>query len=249
MIKAIIIDDEDSVGEALVQLFSLKKIDIKVCQFCKSIDSAALAIRTHQPDILFLDVELGEENGFDIFKHFPSPSFKVIFLTGHQQYAVKAFRFATLDYILKPIDPDLLAESIKKAYQVIDKEKIALKIDSFLHNMSDFSKDSKKIILKTADAVHLIYLCDIMYCEADRSYTNFYLADKSRIMVSHNMGEYEELFSEHGFFRIHQSYLLNLNYFKRYEKSDGGKAILKDNTSLPVATRKKDQLLQLLVSL
>ncbi len=249
MLKTILIDDEENVTESLIQLFNLYNIDIKVCECCKSVSLAILAIKKHQPDIVFLDIELEGESGFDIFSYFPKPQFKVVFITAYQQYALQAFRFATLDYLLKPVNPDLLLEVLKKANDMIDYEKLSIKIDSFLHNMSDLSKDSKKIVLKTADTIHLVYLRDIMYCEADRSYTNFYLVDKSRIMVSHSMGEYEELFSEHGFFRIHQSYLLNLSYFKRYEKNDGGKAILKDSTSLPVATRKKDQLLQQLSNL
>lgn len=249
MLRIIIVDDEENVREALEQLIRLYHSNITICASCDSLSSAVLAIKQHQPDILLLDIEIGTERGFDIFKQFPQPEFKVIFITAYQQYAVQAFRFAALDYLLKPVDPDLLSEALKKTSDVIDRKKIAVKINSFLHNMDDISKDFKKIVLKTADTIHLVNLRDIMYCEADKSYTNFYLEDKSRIMVSHTMGEYEELFNDYGFFRIHQSFLLNLNYFKRYEKGDGGKAILKDNTSLPVATRKKDQLLQLLAHL
>lgn len=248
MLKVIIIDDEENVREALEQLIQLYHSDIIVSASCSSISTAILAIKEHQPDILLLDIEIGTENGFDIFKHFPTPEFRVVFVTAYEQYAAQAFRFAALDYLLKPVDPDLLSEALKKTADVIDRKKIAVKINSFLHNMDDISKDFKKIVLKTAETIHLVNLRDIMYCEADHSYTNFYLADKSRIMVSHTMGEYEELFSSYGFLRIHQSYLLNLNYFKRYEKADGGKAILKDNTALPVATRKKDQLMQRLAT-
>ncbi len=248
MVKVIIIDDEENVREALQQIIHLYHPEINVCASCSSISSAILAVKEHQPDVLFLDVEIGAESGFDIFKHFPEPEFKVIFVTAYEQYAAQAFRFAALDYLLKPVDPDLLAEALKKTSDVLDRKKIAVKINSFLHNMDDISKDFKRIVLKTADTIHLVNLRDIMYCEADRSYTNFYLADQSRIMVSHTMGEYEDLFSNYGFLRIHQSYLLNLNYFKRYEKNDGGKAILKDNTALPVATRKKDHLLQRLAT-
>ncbi|MGZ3885041.1 MAG: LytR/AlgR family response regulator transcription factor, partial [Bacteroidia bacterium] len=176
--------------------------------------------------------------------HFPSPRFKVIFITAYQHYAVQAFRFAALDYILKPADPEVLSQALKKAVDNIDRERLSVKIDSFLNNMD--SKQSKKVVLKTADNIHVISLQEILYCEADRSYTIFYLADKSRIMVSNTLGQYEELFGDYGFLRIHQSYLLNVSYIRRYEKGDGGKIILSDNISLPVATRKKDQLLQLL---
>ena len=249
MLKIILVDDEENVREALEQLIQLYHPNFTICASCSSISSATEAIKQHQPDVLLLDIEIGNESGFDIFKHFSQPNFRVIFITAYQDYAVQAFRFSALDYLLKPVDPILLEAALKKASDAIDHEKITLKIDSFLHNMSGLTKDSKKIVLKTSDTIHLVKLRDIIYCEADRSYTTFYLADKSRILVSTTMGEYEELFSDFGFFRIHQSFLLNLDFFKRYEKGDGGKAILTDNMSLPVATRKKDQLLQHLANL
>lgn len=249
MLKALIVDDDKNVTESVNRLLELYHPDIKICASCHSISSAISAIKDNLPDILFLDVEIGSENGFDIFKHFPQPDFRVIFITAHEQYALQAFRFAALDYLLKPIDPVLLEEALKKAMDFLDREKIKLKIDSFLHNVKDLTKDSKKVVLKTLDTIHVVNLKDVMYCEADRNYTNFYLEDKSRIMVSSTMGGYEELFTPYNFLRIHQSYLLNLDYLKRFEKTDGGKAILKDNTGLPVATRKKDQLLKRLANL
>lgn len=248
MLKLVIVDDEENVREALSLMLKLYHPDIQLCASCESVSAAVSAIREHHPDMVLLDIEIGNENGFDIFQHFPQPGFRVIFITAYQQYAVQAFRFAALDYLLKPVDPDLLAGALKKASEVIDQSKVSLKLESFIHNVTNISKNTKKIILKTADTIHLVNIFDIMYCEADRSYTYFYLADKSRIMVSTAMGSYEELFADCGFFRIHQSFLLNLHYFKRYEKGDGGKAILKDNTSLPVATRKKDQFLLKLAS-
>jgi two-component system, LytTR family, response regulator len=249
MLKVLLVDDEENAREYITELLRLNHIDIKLCATSHSVSTAISAINQHHPDVILLDIELGAENGFDIFKHFPEPNFKVICITAHEQYAVKAFRLSALDYLLKPIDPTLLAEALKKASDVFDREKMSLKVDSFLHNVGQLTKDSKKIVLKTTETVHLVNLSDILYCEADRSYTTFYLVDKSKILVSHTMGDYEDLFYDYGFFRIHQSYLLNLNYFKRYEKADGGKAILKDNTSLPVATRKKEQLLARLANL
>ncbi len=244
MLKVIVVDDEMDAREALSQLLDLYHPDMQLCASCESVSLALAAIEQYQPDILLLDIKIGKENGFDIFKHFSQPSFRVVFITAYQEYAVQAFRFSALDYLLKPVDPDLLSEALRKASNVIDQEQISVKLDSFVHNMRDASKETKKIVLKTADTIHLVNLRDIVYCEANRSYTHFYLADKSRILVSTAMGTYEDLFHNYDFFRIHQSFLLNLHYFKRYEKSDGGKAILRDNTCLPVATRKKDQFLQ-----
>jgi two-component system, LytTR family, response regulator len=249
MLKLILIDDEERVRQSITQLLQLYHPEYEVVASCPSLSSAITAIRQQPPDVVLVDIEIGHENGFDLFTAFPKPSFKVIFITAYQQYAIQAFRFAALDYLLKPIQADLLADALKRAEDELQREKLNLRFDAFLHNINSPPKADKKIVLKTAESVHLVELKDIMYCEADRGYTNFYLADKSRIMVSTTLGEYEELFESCGYCRIHQSYLLNLSYFKRYDKADGGMAILKDNTKLPVATRKKELLLQKLSEL
>jgi two-component system, LytTR family, response regulator len=249
MVKLLIADDEKNVREALASLVNLYSPEIKLVASTDSVSSTVHAIQEHQPDIVLLDIEMKEGTGFDVLKQFPSPAFKVIFITAYQQYAVQAFRFAALDYILKPVDPDQLTESLRRAVDTIDRLKMALKIDSFMYNMDNISKGTKKIVLKTADNIHVANLQDVLYCEADGSYTIFYFLDKSRIMVSNTLGQYEEMFDGYGFLRVHQSYLLNINYIRRYEKGDGGKVILSGEISLPVATRKKDQLMQILAKL
>lgn len=244
MLKAILIDDEAHALEALGQLLELYHPALTVAASCNTMPAAVQAIQLHKPDLILLDIDLGQESGFDLFKHFPNPAFSIIFITAHNHYAVQAFRFAALDYLMKPVSSALLAEAIEKATHAAHLGQISLKIDSFFHNKQHDKKAGKRIILNTAEKIHLVALEEIMYCEADRGYTVFYLADNSRIVVSKTMGDYEELFTGHDFFRIHQSYLLNLNYFKAYEKADGGKAVLKNGMGLPVATRKKDLLLQ-----
>jgi|SRR6218665_266593 len=249
MLKLILIDDEERIRLSIAQLLQLYHPEYEVVASCGSLSSAVEAIRQQPPDVVLIDVEIGQENGFDLFKAFPKPAFKVIFITAYQQYAIEAFRFAALDYLLKPIQADLLADALNRAGDELQRDKLNLRFDAFLHNISSPAKNNKRIVLKTAESIHLVELSDIMYCEANRGYTSFYLADKSRIMVSTTLGEYEDLFEACGYCRIHQSYLLNLNYFKRYDKADGGMAILKDNSKLPVATRKKELLLQRLSEL
>jgi two-component system LytT family response regulator len=249
MLKIIIVDDEANVRQALGQMLRLFSEDTQLIGSYSNVAAAVKAIREDKPDIVLLDIEIGKDNGFDVLKHFPSPGFKVIFITGYQQYAVQAFRFAALDYLLKPVDPDQLSDAIKKAFDAVDREKFSLKIDSFIHNMGTMANKAKKIILRTADNMHIVNLNDIMYCESERSYTTFFLADKTKVMVSQTLGDYEDMFNEYGFMRIHKSYLINLQFIKRYEKGDGGTVILNGNISLPVATRKKEQLLVLLAKL
>lgn len=249
MIKVLIADDEKNVREALAEMIDLYCPDVTVVASTHSVSSTIEGINKHHPSVVLLDIDLKDGTGFDVLKQYKIPQFKVIFITAFQQYALEAFRFSAMDYLLKPVDPDLFVQAINKVSETIDKEKLYLKIESFLYNMDAISKGAKKIILKTSDNIHVVNVKDIMYCEADHSYTNFYLADNNRIMVSKTLGEYDELLSAHNFIRIHQSYLLNVNYIKRYEKGEGGTIILTDYTSLPVATRKKEQLMQFLSKL
>jgi len=249
MLKVIIVDDDSNVIDALSLSIQNGHPDFKICATCTSLKAAIEAIGTHEPDLVLLDIEIGKDNGFEIFRHFPDPRFKVIFITGHDQYAIQAFRFSAFDYLLKPVSPALFKEVLNKAAEKTDFEKMALKIDSLLSNTNQALKRNKKIVLRTAENIHLVKLSDILYCEADGGYTTFYLADNSRIIVSHAMGDYEELFDDYGFFRIHNSYLLNLAHFKRFEKTDGGRAVLKNDSWLPVASRKKDSFLLRLASL
>ncbi len=249
MLKLLLVDDEENVRDALVHIVEHFTSGYEVVGTCGDLPGAVGAIVRYQPDVVLLDIEIGKDSAFDIFTHFPKPGFKVIFITAYQQYAIQAFRFSAIDYLLKPVDPDLLEEALNKAKEVIDHEHLSDKIDALLHNVSSTTKKSKKIVLKTTDKIYVVNLEEVMYCEANRSYTTFFLSDKSKIVVSNTLGEYEDLFSDFDFIRIHQSYLLNINYIKRYEKTDGGNVILKDNTSLPVATRKKDHLFSVLKKL
>ncbi len=249
MLKLLIADDEQNVREALSRMVALYNANIKLVAATDSVSTTINAIKEHEPDLVLLDIEMKEGSGFDVLRHFPAPSFKVIFITAFQQHAVQAFRFSALDYLLKPVDPELLSEALTKAVDSLDREKLSLKIESFMFNMDTMSKGMKKIILKTANNIHVVNLHDIVYCEADRSYTNFYLADKSRIMVSSTLGHYEDMFENYGFLRIHASFLVNIDYVKRYEKGEGGRVILTTDAHLPVAARKKEHLLQLLARL
>lgn len=244
MLRVLIVEDEKNASEALSNMLKLFLSNIDWVASCGTIEEAVALIKKNKPNILLLDVVLGKDNGFDIFKHFPLPDFKVIFVTAHENYAAKAFRFAAVDYLVKPVDPELLVSAIQKIYCALDYQKMPLRIEYLLHDLVNKIKNPKKLVLRTSDNIHVVDVSEIMYCEADRSYTNFHLADKTRILISNTMGDYEELLDESNFVRIHQSYLVNLAYLKRFEKSEGGKVILKNGISLPVATRKKEFLLQ-----
>jgi len=249
MTTILILDDELHAREALTSIIKNYATGFEVVATCSDLKSAKDAITQCRPDIVLLDIEMGDEIGLDILSYFPHHTFKLIFITAHQNYAVNAFRLSAVDYLLKPVDPDLLAEALNKAKAANDVEQLSSKLDHLLHNVALNGKKNKKVVLKTSDNIHVLNIEDIMYCKAERSYTKFYLADKNSILVSVALGEYESIFNDFNFIRIHQSYLLNIDYIKRYEKSDGGTVILKDGTSLPVAVRKKDYLISKLRTL
>lgn len=246
MLKLLIADDEKNVREGLSHIINTLDPEILVLKGTDSVSSTIKSINEQQPDVVLLDIEMKEGTGFDVLKHFPSPKFKVIFITAFQQYAIEAFRFSAIDYILKPVDPDRLMETITRTSDIIEREKISLQIESLFYNLSQNGKKLKKVVLRTTNALHVVNTEDILYCEADRSYTTFYLLDKTRIMVSNTLGHYEEMFDATTFLRVHASFLVNMNYIKRYEKGDGGRLVLQGEIEIPVSKSKKDYLLQLL---
>jgi two-component system LytT family response regulator len=246
VIKLIIADDADAVRDSLSDLVNSYCPNAKLVACTDSVLSTIKAIKEHEPDAILLDVEMKDGTGFDVLKYFQSPSFKVIFVTAYSQYALEAFNFSALDYLMKPVDGEKLSKAITKAIDAVDTQRLATKIDAFLHNLVPDSK--KKIILKTTENVHVVNVSDIVYCEADHSYTNFFLVDGTRIMVSITLGDYEEMLQSHKFIRIHQSFLVNINYLKTFNKVDNT-ALLSTGKSLSVSARKRDHLLQILGSL
>jgi len=196
--------------------------------------------------LVFLDVEMPDGKGFDLLRQMPELSAKVIFVTAHNHYAVEAFRFSALDYLLKPLDAEELQAAVTKAMQVLEKESYQLKVNAFLGNMEDTSGSQKKIILKNSDSIFAIKLSEIIRLEASNNYTTFFVENQAPIIVSKTLKDYEGLLSTYSFCRIHQSHLINLQYFVRYDKKDGGLVVLKDKTALPISPKKKEQLFEYL---
>ncbi|MCB0820992.1 MAG: response regulator transcription factor, partial [Bacteroidetes bacterium] len=172
----------------------------------------------------------------------------VIFITAHREYAIKAFRIAAIDYLLKPVDPDELIQAVEKATEQYEKKSWMQKFSVFLESASKPAEPPKRIVLRTLEAIHVIPVIEIIYLEADRNYTTFYIKDRASILVSGSIGEYESLISSQYFMRIHQSFLLNLEYLRSFEKSSG-MILTVTGEKLPVASRKKDSLMQYLNSL
>lgn len=244
MLRTIVIDDED------YQRSAIEKVITKYCPIVSLVGSAngvksgIAAIKKNKPDLILLDIKMGDGSGFDLLEKLENINFKVIFITAFDQFAIKAFRFSAIDYLLKPLDPDDLIAAIEKAENIILKD-FNVQLKNLKEHLAPDKNRINKIIIKTFDNVHLVPINEILYCESDGNYVNVFLSDQTKIMVSALLKDYEDMLSSNGFFRVHRSYLINMKYIRSFEKADGGTLILENQIKIPVASRKKDELLEM----
>jgi two-component system LytT family response regulator len=226
--------------------------EIRIIGEADSVETGVKIVLQNQPQVVFLDIHLGDGSGFDLLEEVNQRgklNSQIVFITAHEQYAIKAFRFSALDFLLKPVDPEELQKVIEKLQQVIDKNDSVAHIDLLLENIRKKVDNFKRIALSNSDGIHLFEVSDIIRCESEDNYTKFYIKNSKPILISKTLKEYEELLTEHGFERIHQSHLINLAYLKSYIKKDGGYVIMADNANLPISQRKKERLQELLKTL
>lgn len=243
---ALIVDDEIRARETIRQIIQLFCPQITDIAEADSVQTAIQSIMQRKPDILLLDIRLGAGSGFDVLRQCQTANLNVIFVTAYDEYAVKAFKVSAIDYLLKPIDPDDFIEAIEKAHQKVIKETLSERIDLFLHNISHKETPISKITLNTAENFYIVSIDTIVYCQADKNYTTFHVTNQAPIVVSKNLREYEELLPSIHFIRPHQSYLVNLQHVIRYEKGDKNHLVTTNNWTVPIALRRKDQVVQAL---
>jgi len=243
MIRALIIEDEVNVREALKKMLSLIDKEIQVVAETGFVSEAKTLLKTYKPDLVFMDVELEDGTSFDILKQLDKLTFKIIFTTAYNQYAIKAFKYAAVDYLLKPIDPLELQEAIKRAKQDIIDER---EHQALLEVLNQNKKDAlNTIILKTTEERYVIQITDIVRLEADGAYTLFILSDK-KITVSKNLRYYQDLLPD-SFIRCHQSHLVNSKQIVSLNKA--GLVQMKNNDLVPVSIRKKAGILEFIAKL
>lgn len=241
MTKAIIIDDELHCISRLTDLLGwFCKDSIKVIAVCENSEDGIAAITNLNPDLVFLDVQLNETTGIDLLKQLPEINFEVIFTTAHEQYAVQAFKFSAIDYLLKPIDADDLVAAVSKLNKKVSQKELTNKFEALFQNLNHKSPQAKKITVPSGNGLLFLEVGQIIRCEADVNYTTIFLKDKQKIVVAKTLKEFEDMLTDHGFFRIHNSHLVNLSYISSYNKGKGGTVTLTDNTSLEVSTRRKE---------
>jgi two-component system LytT family response regulator len=250
MITAVLVDDDINLREGMKALLARYAPEIQITGEAEGVDEGVRVIAQTNPDVVFLDIQLGEGTGFDILEKLNGKiESQVVFITAHEQYAIKAFRFSALDFLLKPVDPDELQKVIGKIKKTLQRNDTFGHIDLLLENIRKKVDNFKRIALSTTDGIHLFDISDIIRCESTDNYTTFYIKNHKPMLISKTLKEYEELLSEHGFERIHQSHLINLNYLKSYIKKDGGYVIMADNSTLPVSQRKKEKLQEMIKNL
>jgi two-component system, LytTR family, response regulator len=248
MIKAVIIDDIDRSRTSLADDLKRYCPDITIVGEADSVKTGVEAIKKHKPDVVFLDIQLEDGNGFNILEQVGRTDFKVIFTTGSDEYGIKAVKFSALDYLLKPIDPDELISAVSKLRETIREKPSDIKdnLSVLIENLKNINNSSRRIALNSADRVHVVNVTDIIRCESQRNYTLFYIKGNKQILVTRTLKEFEEMLDDSGFVRIHHSHLINISYLREFVKSDGGYAVMTDNSQVPVAVRKKEHLMQLL---
>lgn len=238
-ITAIIVDDELHNRQNLSALLSKHCPEIVVLGEAASVPEAFQLIKTASPEVVFLDIEMPNANGFTLLEMYEDLPFKVVFVTAYDEYALKAIKFSASDYLLKPIDTDELKGAVKELLiGQDDQEKTKESLNSYLNDQE------KKMALSLADEIRLVSLKDIVRVEADNNYAAFCLQSKERILVSKNLGYYYDLIKDHGFIRVHQSHLINQRYIDRYVKTDGGYLQMENGDQVPVSRTQKENLIK-----
>ena len=248
-IRAIIVDDESRHHETLGKMLNTFCPEIELCGNANSVKEAVDIINYNQPQLVFLDIEMPGGNGFTLFDHYDDPPFEVVFTTAHDLYAINAIKYAALDYLMKPINIRELQEAVERASLIISKKGASSnrKFDVLKSNLQLEDKRFTKIALPSSEGIDFIEADVIIRAEAERSYSNFYLDNGKKILVSKPLKEYEALLEQCNFFRVHKSHMINLNHIEKYIKGKGGYVIMKDGSHVDVSVRKKEDLLNRLM--
>lgn len=241
--KAIIIDDESDARDALFLVLNRYCPEIEVICTIENPEEALIAINKYKPDLLFLDVQMPLMNGFDMLSRLDRPDIMVIFVTAHDKYAIQAIRFSALDYLLKPIAAEELQMAVRRAFDKLNRSENPVRMKSFLNNTRSKQDHLGHLSIPTMEGLLFLDINEIIYCKADDNYTEIILNKNQKVIVSKTLKDIEEMLEGYSFFRIHQSWLINLKWMQRYVKGDGGQVIMKDGRAIDVARRKKEDFL------
>jgi two-component system LytT family response regulator len=242
--KTIIVEDEQKSREMLAAIIQKNCPELQIVALAKDVNEGVNMIKAHNPDLVFLDISMPDGSGFDLLEKVSNQKFELIFATASDAHAIRAIKYSACDYLLKPIDIDELKTAVDKA---VGKRKAAPptmeNLQFLIQQLKKADDNFQKITLPTGNAFEIVNLKDIIRCEADTSYTIFYLSDKRKLMVSAGLKHYEELLPEQDFIRVHHHHLINMNHVLRFLKVDGGYAVMSDGSQIEISRRKKDAFL------
>jgi len=241
MIKTIIIDDEFISRNVLAKLLDLQCPDVEVIKECTNADEGKLAIERLQPQLVFLDISMPGKSGLDMLKEIDDINFEIIFVTAFHEYTIQAIRFSAIDYLLKPVDKSELVQAVDRVKEKVLSKENKEPVKTFLHNMQQTQLNQEmQLCVPGVKGFQIIKLRDILYCEADNTYTVLHLAENKKLIASRPLMDYESLLQDASFVRIHKSYLINIQHLKEYQKGEGGTAIMSNGKHLDVSRRKKE---------
>lgn len=242
-ICALIVDDDVVSCNVLHKMISDFSPIIKVLGVANSCETAIHLINTHKPDVVFLDIEMADGNAFTLLESVDYRSFDVIFITSYEKYAITAFKFSAVDYLLKPVKLDDLQIAIAKLISPQGKNNQIIKQDALIHNLKNPNNNPNKIIIPTSDKYLIVSPDEIIRCQADNYYTRIFFTDGTSTIVSKTLKEYVSLLEEVGFIRVHNSHLINTKWIRSFIKTDGGFLIMSDNTEIPFSRRRKSSVI------
>jgi two-component system LytT family response regulator len=241
-VKLLIIDDENKTRNLLSNLLESLQLNIEISTAGEDVKSGIKAVQNFSPDIVLLDVQMPDGTGFDFLDLIPDRNFAVIFVTAHQEYAIQAIKAKAMDYILKPVDIDELSQALSNAA----KSKGLTLTPKVVEKNGETKVNNGKVILRTHDSIFMVQLNELVRCEADGNYTTFYLENGKKITTSKTLKEYKDILNQKGFYKCHRSHIINLSFFDRFEKNNGGFIILRGNHEVPLARSCKEEFFQLL---
>jgi len=244
--KLLIIDNEPNLRTAIKALLQAFCPQVNHIEMAEGVKTGLEKINSFKPDMVLLDVEMDDGSGFDLMKQVSNPGFQLVFVTAHNKYAIEAFQFSAIDYLLKPVDPEALQKCIQKAEKNIRNSNLQQQVEVLLEQLGSLKNNNRKIVLKDIDNTWFIKVSDILYCEAEGTYTKFFVQHTGPILVSKNLKEYEEILEPLGFLRTHHSFLANPEKIKSYDKTGAGALVLEGGYTVPVSQRKKDFVMQAL---
>ncbi len=244
-LKVFIIDDESGARKMLKTFLQEGFPEVFIVGEASSVREGKQLIPQSNFDVLFLDVEMEDGTGFDLLDQLPVLNFNVIFVTAHDDFAIKAFRYNVIDYLLKPIDPDEFVQAVQKSIEHRNQESLQKQLRQLLHSARENSFE--KITLSTSNGFVFANTNEIVRIETYGNYSFVYLVEGDRLLVSRNLKEFEEMLPEPQFFRIHQSHLVNTSFVKKVIKEEGDQVVMNDGATIPISRRRKEEFMNIIL--